>query len=357
MTALSGLWLSMLQAERRIRARTVWQGSEDGVGAYIRSTGILMVASGLLLALGYRLLGLDAPITLAVIAALLGLIPLLGWALAIVPAMLVGLIGGPGVAALAALVTLVVFLVLKLVVAPRLSDYRRSNPILTVLVMVALTDVLGILGLLLAIPLAAVIEIVLSELLARSAVAAASSQPATAPICTVCGKHGRRAGASTGHRWALVADPAQHGRAPDPIGRRSSTGSARQRIENTMFERILRRVLRQQAEQLVNRLLADEVKIVQHQDEVACELVQLVDQASGDHANFGEGDAGHGVHRSQLDHQSSPATRTPAPGRAFAFTYGSSIAQQSAIGEPILLDGHCKQPYVQHKRHVIVFVT
>ena len=97
------------------------------------------------------------------------------------PALLVGLIGGPVVAALAALVPLVVFLVLKLVVAPRLSDYRRSNPILTVLVMVALTDVLGILGLLLAIPLAAVIQIVLNELLERSAGAAPGSQLATDP--------------------------------------------------------------------------------------------------------------------------------------------------------------------------------
>ena len=175
------LWLSMLQAERRIRARTVWQGSEEGVGAYIRSTGILMVVSGLLLALGYRLLGLDAPITLAVLAALIGLIPLLGWALAMVPAMLVGLIDGPVVAALAALVTLGVFLATKLLVAPRLSDYRRSNRILMVLVMVALTDVLGILGLLLAIPLAAVIQIVLSELFAQSAATAAGSQPAALP--------------------------------------------------------------------------------------------------------------------------------------------------------------------------------
>jgi len=48
------LWLSMLQAERRIRARTIWQGIEDGVGAHIRSTVILLVAAGLLLALGYR---------------------------------------------------------------------------------------------------------------------------------------------------------------------------------------------------------------------------------------------------------------------------------------------------------------
>jgi predicted PurR-regulated permease PerM len=107
------LWLSMLQAERRIRARTIWEGIEDGVGAYLRSTALQFVASGLLLALGYRLLGLGAPVTLALLAAVVGLIPLLGWALAIVPAMLVGLIGGPAVAALAALYTFVVLLVLR----------------------------------------------------------------------------------------------------------------------------------------------------------------------------------------------------------------------------------------------------
>ena len=93
------LWLSMLQAERRIRARGVWQGIEDGVGAYLRSTALQFVASGILLALGYRLLGLDAPVTVALLAAVIALIPLLGWALAIIPAALVGLIGGPALGA------------------------------------------------------------------------------------------------------------------------------------------------------------------------------------------------------------------------------------------------------------------
>ena len=173
------LWLSMLQAERRIRARTIWQGIEDGVGAHIRSTVIVLVAAGLLLALGYRLLGLDAPVTVAVVAAVFSLIPLLGWALAVVPAMLIGLIGGPGAAAVAALYTLVVLLVLKVVVSPRLLDHRRSNSMLTILVMIVLTDVLGILGLLLAAPVAAVIQITLSELLALSATTNGGWRPAT----------------------------------------------------------------------------------------------------------------------------------------------------------------------------------
>jgi len=176
------LWLSMLQAERRIRARTIWQRIEEGVGAHIRSTVIVLVASGLLLAFGYRLLGLDAPVTVAAVAAVIGLIPLLGWALAVVPAILIGLIDGPGVAALAGLCTLVVLLVPKTVVVPRLLDHRRSSAMLTIVVMVALTDVLGILGLLLAVPVAAVIEITLGELLAPSVTTTVRRQPAADPV-------------------------------------------------------------------------------------------------------------------------------------------------------------------------------
>lgn len=175
------LWLSMLQAERRIRARTIWQGIEDGVGAHIRSAVITLVASGLLLALGYRLMGLDGPVILALVAAVLGLIPLLGWALAIAPAALIGLLASPAMAAAAALYTLVVLLALKIGIAPRLLDQRRYSPMLTILVMLAVTDVWGFFGLLLAVPLAAVIQIVLSEFIAPSAVAAARSQPTAMP--------------------------------------------------------------------------------------------------------------------------------------------------------------------------------
>jgi predicted PurR-regulated permease PerM len=173
------LWLSMFQAERRIRARTVWQGVEEGIGAYVRSTALQFLASGLLLALGYRLLHVDAPVTLALLAALLALIPLLGWALALIPAMLVGLLGGPGVAAAAALYTVVVLLVLRRMMAARLLDRRRYNPMLAVVLMIVLTDALGIFGLLLAVPLAAVIQIVASELLDPSAVPATTRQPAS----------------------------------------------------------------------------------------------------------------------------------------------------------------------------------
>ena len=80
--------------------------------------------------------------------------------------------------------------------APRLLDHRRYNPMLTIMVMLALTDVLGILGLLLAVPLAAVIQIVLSEFSTPSAVTVAASQPQSAPAGAPGGEHGRRADAA-----------------------------------------------------------------------------------------------------------------------------------------------------------------
>jgi predicted PurR-regulated permease PerM len=176
---------SMLQAERRIRARSIWQGIEEGVGAHIRSTVIVLVVTGLLLSAGYRLMGLDAPVTLAVMAAVCGLIPLLGWALALIPAALVGLIAGPAMSVFAALYTAVVVFALKTWVLPRLAGPGSSSHMLTIVVMLILADVLGILGLILAVPLAAIIRIVVSELLAPSAptaVLALGSLPSTLPM-------------------------------------------------------------------------------------------------------------------------------------------------------------------------------
>ena len=60
----------------------------------------------------------------------------------------------------------------------RHRERRRHNPMLTILVMIGMYDVLGIVGLLIAVPLAAAIQIVLSEVLAPYVAAAA---PAVSP--------------------------------------------------------------------------------------------------------------------------------------------------------------------------------
>jgi putative permease len=166
------LWLSMLPANGRVRAREIWRQIEEGIGSYIRSEVVQSVLAAVLLYLFYRLIGLNYPTTLAIIGAILWLIPWLGAVLAVIPAFLAGLSSGLPTALLAAFITLLVLGLMEVVVEPRLFNRRRYSSLLIVLLLVAMSDAFGLIGLIFAPPLAAAIQIFFSNLLTQPATVA-----------------------------------------------------------------------------------------------------------------------------------------------------------------------------------------
>src|SRR5690349_16065420 len=86
------LWLSLLPAEMRKRARYVWRTIEHDVGAYTRSELIQSLLAVILLGVGYRLLGSPYPTLLAVTGAIAWLVPVVGAVLAIIFPLLLGLL-------------------------------------------------------------------------------------------------------------------------------------------------------------------------------------------------------------------------------------------------------------------------
>ena len=56
------LLLYLIPVEKRDQTRLIWQGIEKGIGAYIRSELSQSLLAGLLLWVGYRLMGLDYPV-------------------------------------------------------------------------------------------------------------------------------------------------------------------------------------------------------------------------------------------------------------------------------------------------------
>ena len=78
------LWLSLLPSGQRKQARGIWRTVEPDTGAYIRSQVIHSLLAGLLLGLGYWLIGSPYPALLALIGALACLIPVVGPALALI---------------------------------------------------------------------------------------------------------------------------------------------------------------------------------------------------------------------------------------------------------------------------------
>ncbi len=157
------LWLSLVPVERRAHLRSIWRSTEEGVGSYIRNRVIQSLVTGMLLWLGYYSIGIEYAALLALLGALTRLIPWLGTILAIFPPLLVGLGDSPGLAILAALFTLLVLVAMELVLSPRFFTSQNYSSLLIVLVTIALAYGFGLLGLVLAPPLAVAIQIIFEK--------------------------------------------------------------------------------------------------------------------------------------------------------------------------------------------------
>jgi putative permease len=170
------LWLSLLPSGQRTQARGIWRTVEPDIGAYIRGEIIQSLLAGLLLGLGYWLLGSPFPALLALAGALACLIPVVGVALTVIPVLLVGLLTSVQLSLFTALYALVVLSAVGVWVKPRLFDRKWDNPILTVVLLIALADAFGLIGIIIAPPMSVVCQILWSRLVSRRAVSGATVQ-------------------------------------------------------------------------------------------------------------------------------------------------------------------------------------
>src|SRR5262245_18581514 len=168
------LWLSLLPVGMRVVARDVWRHTESAVGAYIRSTVVAVTVAGLLLLTVYTLAGLPFRSLLALLGGIGHIIPSLGPALGLLPAVLVGLTFSPLEAAIV-LVCGALVQVLAQQIAMRMLKAQavKVNPLLQVMLILALADLGGFLAIVFGPPLAAMIQVLYANLLAASV----TSQP------------------------------------------------------------------------------------------------------------------------------------------------------------------------------------
>jgi predicted PurR-regulated permease PerM len=163
-------WLRALLPEPTQREWLQCLRQIDGVvGGFIRAQVLIALVVGALTALALQLLGLRFAVLLGIIAALGELIPYFGPIVAAAPAVLVGFLTSP----LRALqVLLVVTLIQQLestVVGPKLiGDRTGLHPLVVIFAVLAGGYLFGPWGLLLAVPIGAVLRVLLLQLLARS---------------------------------------------------------------------------------------------------------------------------------------------------------------------------------------------
>ena len=158
------LWLSWLPVEKRVRARKIWHEIENGTGAYLRSELIQSILVIVLLGLGYWLMGLPYPILLALTGALFWLIPWLGAVLTVALPIIAGLNSGLLLTSIACAYTIGVLILLEFIIEPRIFDHRQYSSLGIVIFMLILAQSYGLIGMIIAPPLAAATQILLRNL-------------------------------------------------------------------------------------------------------------------------------------------------------------------------------------------------
>lgn len=153
------LWLSLMPLEARARARAVWREVYHEIGVYVRGEAaiILIITVALLAILGG--LGVPGASLLALAGGLAQVMPILGPPLAVLPGALAAFGQSPahGAAALAGSVGALLFV--RIFVAPRLFRAGTSpNPVLLIVLILALFQAGGVVLVLLGPPLAAAIQ-------------------------------------------------------------------------------------------------------------------------------------------------------------------------------------------------------
>ncbi len=156
--------LLLIPQNRRENIRELISAMEAKVGYYIVGQGFLCLVIGIMALIAYLLIGLPNALVLALVAGALEAVPMVGPLLGAVPAALVALSLGPDKLIWVIVATVVIQQLENSLLVPRvMSKAVGVNPFVTILAIFAFSSFYGITGALMAIPMAAIIQLVLNH--------------------------------------------------------------------------------------------------------------------------------------------------------------------------------------------------
>lgn len=153
------------------QVRVILPKVERKLGLWLRGQLLLGLVIGVLTWLGLTILRIEYALPLAIIAGVLELVPLVGPIIAAIPSIIIGLTISPAMAVAVTLLYLVVQQLESNLIVPKVMERAVGlNPLLIIIALLAGGSLMGIMGAIIAVPVAVVVAAVLEEV--RSGAAA-----------------------------------------------------------------------------------------------------------------------------------------------------------------------------------------
>lgn len=157
--------LKVLPTGIRPETRRVLSESNDQISSYIRGQIIVSLCIGLLLYIGYLVIGLQYSLVLALVASCTAIVPYIGPAIAITPALVVAAFTSPVMLLKMIAVWTIVQLIEGKFISPQIMGKTLSiHPITIIFVILTSGKLFGVLGVILAVPGYAVLKVFVTHL-------------------------------------------------------------------------------------------------------------------------------------------------------------------------------------------------
>ncbi|EKP3844023.1 AI-2E family transporter, partial [Listeria monocytogenes] len=156
--------LKMLPVNGRAHTRQVLGEANHQISSYIRGQIIVSLCIGILLFIGYLIIGLPYALTLAIIAACTSIVPYLGPAIAITPAIIIAIVTSPWLLIKLIIVWCVVQLLEGKFISPQvMGKTLKVHPITILFVILVAGNLFGVLGVIFAVPGYAVLKVIVTH--------------------------------------------------------------------------------------------------------------------------------------------------------------------------------------------------
>jgi predicted PurR-regulated permease PerM len=157
---LSGKVLNLVPQKHENEGKKVLSDMDDALSSYIQGQVIVSFCVGVLVYIGYLIIGLDYSLVIAILTMLTNVIPFIGPFISAVPAVIVGFLQEPIMALWVIIVILVVQQIEGNLISPQVMGRKLDiHPLTIILLLVAAGKFAGFLGLLLAVPTYAILKV------------------------------------------------------------------------------------------------------------------------------------------------------------------------------------------------------
>lgn len=157
--------LKLLPPKYRDDANQILRNMDVQVGSYIQGQIIVASCIGILLYIGYLIIGLEYAITLAVVAGVTSVVPYLGPMIAILPAIIIALVNSPFMFLKLAIVWAIVQFLEGNFISPNImGKTMHVHPLTIIIVLLVAGNLFGIVGIILGIPGYAILKVIVVHL-------------------------------------------------------------------------------------------------------------------------------------------------------------------------------------------------